>query len=405
MTIGDSQANNSGINFNDPYYLSNGDHPGMQFGNHVLTGSSYLNWSRAMKMALISTNKLQFVDGSLPMPSEGSADFQKWIRNDDMVMSWILNSMDKTLAESFMFVNTSYQLWAELAERFDHTTAPRLLFELHRSLTSIQQIDSSIAEYFGKLKDVWNQLQILEGYPDCSCGAMKTCSCGILKKFLEIDQRNKLMQLLCGLNKDYDQVITNLLSFPEWWDKDCGKNPRSGFRMAASADSSVGILGKGPKEVDNVDPVMASAVYNEVLKMMQKQNSTSMQEDNPLCASANYAGISSISNVDNVSKVFYQNNWIIDTGASDHMASNLALFASIKQLKNPIQVSLPNGTVTIVKHIGAIKLNPDVSLHNVFYIPQFKHNLLSVGKLLDYNNLLVVFEPNSCYFQDPTTKQ
>ncbi|KAL2939389.1 Retrovirus-related Pol polyprotein from transposon RE1 [Bienertia sinuspersici] len=87
------------------------------------------------------------------------------------------------------------------------------------------------------------------------------------------------------------------------------------------------------------------------------------------------------------------------------MASNLALVASIKQLKNPIQVSLPNGTVTIVKQLGAIKLNPDVSLHNVFYIPQFKHNLLFVGKLLDYNNLLAVFEPNSCYFQDPTTKQ
>ncbi|KAL2928946.1 Gag polyprotein [Bienertia sinuspersici] len=123
-----------------------------------------------------------------------------------------------------------------------------------------------------------------------------------------------MMQLLCGLNKDYDHVITNLLSadvlpsvhkayhtlqqkefkrqrsdvvceyckkkghvigqcfhlkgFPEWWDKDWGKNPRSGFRMAASADSSAEILGKGPQEADNVDPVMASAVYNEVLKMM-----------------------------------------------------------------------------------------------------------------------------------------
>lgn len=109
-----SALNSSRIDFNDPYYLSNFDYSGMQLGNRILMGPNFLNWCRTVKMTLIARNKLQFVDGSLPMPAESSLDFQKLIRNDCMVMSWILNSMDKTLAESFMFVNESHQLWKEL---------------------------------------------------------------------------------------------------------------------------------------------------------------------------------------------------------------------------------------------------------------------------------------------------
>lgn len=61
-------------------------------------------------MALIARNKLGFVDGSIPMPDVDSSDYQKWLRNDYMIMSWLLNSMDKVWAESFLFVNSSAQL-------------------------------------------------------------------------------------------------------------------------------------------------------------------------------------------------------------------------------------------------------------------------------------------------------
>ncbi|XP_021736561.1 uncharacterized protein LOC110703118 [Chenopodium quinoa] len=151
--MGDSRANstNSGMNFNDPYYLANGDHPGMQLGSHVLTGANFINWSRTVKMALIARNKLGFVDGSTPMPDSDSLDYQKWLRNDYMIMSWLLNSMDKNLSESFLFVNSSAQLWNELKEKFGHSNLPQL-FDFHRSLTYIQQNDASIAEYFGNLK-------------------------------------------------------------------------------------------------------------------------------------------------------------------------------------------------------------------------------------------------------------
>lgn len=82
-----------------------------------------------------------------------------------------------------MFVNESHLLWKELNERYGQTTAPRM-FELHKSLTSTQQNDDSIAEYYGKLKSAWDQLQLLEGFPECSCGVMNNCRCEFLRSFL-----------------------------------------------------------------------------------------------------------------------------------------------------------------------------------------------------------------------------
>lgn len=119
--------------------------------------------------------------------------------------------MEKSIAESFIFVDYSQQLWRELFERFGQTNVPQL-YALHRRLMTIEQNDDSVAEYFGKLKRVWDELHLLEGFPDCNCGALQRCSCGLLKKILEADQRMKLIQFLSGLNKSYDQVRVNILS-------------------------------------------------------------------------------------------------------------------------------------------------------------------------------------------------
>ncbi|KZV53534.1 hypothetical protein F511_42283 [Dorcoceras hygrometricum] len=45
-----------------PYYLQNGDHPGLLLVSNLLAGSNYNIWSRAMVVALTAKNKLGFVD-------------------------------------------------------------------------------------------------------------------------------------------------------------------------------------------------------------------------------------------------------------------------------------------------------------------------------------------------------
>ncbi|XP_074361981.1 uncharacterized protein LOC141702183 [Apium graveolens] len=162
-------------------------------------------------MALGAKNKLGFINGSLPKPTNESPDFKKWIHNDYMVMSWLTSSMDQVISNSFIFVTSSSKLWNDIGERFGKSNAP-LLYELHTSLSKIQQDNMTIAEYYGKLKNVWDKLNVLEGCLDCNCGAMSKCTCNLLKKAAEASETKKLIQLIYGLNKQYDSVKTNLLS-------------------------------------------------------------------------------------------------------------------------------------------------------------------------------------------------
>jgi hypothetical protein len=54
--------------FSSPFFLHNGDSPGVVMVSQTLIGGNYNTWSRSMRMALRAKNKLKFVDGTLTKP-------------------------------------------------------------------------------------------------------------------------------------------------------------------------------------------------------------------------------------------------------------------------------------------------------------------------------------------------
>ncbi|GJX70984.1 hypothetical protein Tco_0308155 [Tanacetum coccineum] len=71
-------------------------------------------------------------------------------------------------------------------------------------------------------------------------------------------------------------------------------------------------------------------------------------------------------------------DWVNDTGASDHMSPNLKLFISTKTLKQPIIVHLPDGSFKTVTIVGEVQLTPHLILKDVFYVPEFQLNFLQL---------------------------
>ncbi|KAK9724136.1 hypothetical protein RND81_05G050700 [Saponaria officinalis] len=69
-------------------------------------------------------------------------------------------------------------------------------------------------------------------------------------------------------------------------------------------------------------------------------------------------------------------DWVVDTGASDHMTSFFSQLHDVQTLTTPLLVALPEGTIKKVFQVGTVSLTPQIVLHNVLYIPDFKHNLL-----------------------------
>lgn len=96
------------------------------------------------------------------------------------------------------------------------------------------------------------------------------------------------------------------------------------------------------------------------------------------------------------------NEWIIDTGATNHMVSNINMLdkSTINKDNNPRKFYLPNGDISIVTHTGTSSISPRSILENVFLLPQFKYNLMSVSKATEKLHCIALFYLDFCIFQD-----
>ncbi|XP_009782926.1 uncharacterized protein [Nicotiana sylvestris] len=135
------------------YYFHPSDSPRMVLVNSVFIGKRYGVWRRAIIIALSAKNTLGFIDGTFSEPDATSTDFKQWNRCNDMVISWILNSLSKDIAESVLYSKTANEIWKELEVRFRQCNSAQL-YQLQKELSDIVQGTSDIAGYYTKLKRI-----------------------------------------------------------------------------------------------------------------------------------------------------------------------------------------------------------------------------------------------------------
>lgn len=193
-------SQNSNVSSDDPYFLHHSDNPDTLLVNQQLTGENYASWSRSMTIALSVKNKLDFVTGDLPQPPATDViRFKAWNRNNNIVISWILNSISKEISSSVIYLKTASAIWNELKERFQQSNGPRI-FQLKRDLMNTVQGQDSVSTYFTRLKVLWEELSNFDTH--CTCGL---CTCGGAK---EIEHT---MMFLMGLNDSYAQIRGQIL--------------------------------------------------------------------------------------------------------------------------------------------------------------------------------------------------
>ncbi|KAI3683196.1 hypothetical protein L1987_83696 [Smallanthus sonchifolius] len=98
--------------------------------------------------------------------------------------------------------------------------------------------------------------------------------------------------------------------------------------------------------------------------------------------------------------------WVVDSGANQHMVkSETSLINIVDVSEFNIKVKHPNGTSAIVTKIGNLKLSNEVALIDVFVVPDYCVNLISVYKLAKDSKMIVSFDEHNCYLQDSLTKK
>ncbi|XP_011081378.1 uncharacterized protein LOC105164425 [Sesamum indicum] len=161
--------------------------------------------------------------------------------------------------------------------------------------------------------------------------------------------------------------------------------------------------GTGEVSTSNSEPKAEVAdLVAELLKLMRSKEPPS----DPISNYANYvnyeeqfAGNASCSSALNLGE------WIIDTGATNHVCAHLSYFVSYSVPSHTQVIHLPDGTIKTVTYIGTVKITDTLVLSSVLYIPDFSVNLICVSQLCKNSSYSFSFTYSSCILQDQVSKE
>ncbi|XP_016475948.1 uncharacterized protein LOC107797562 [Nicotiana tabacum] len=140
------------IDPNCPFYMHPSDNPSAMLVTTPFNGIGYRSWRRSVLRALLVKNKLGFINGECKRPKSDSPSLRQWMRCDDMVTLWILNSLAKDIAESIKYANDAAELWTELEDRYDQTNGTKLN-QIQKEINDLSQGILDVTGYYTKMKN------------------------------------------------------------------------------------------------------------------------------------------------------------------------------------------------------------------------------------------------------------
>ena len=122
-----------------------------------------------MLHALRAKNKIGFIDGSIKPPSkkEKSGDYALWAQSNNMILSWISNSVESHLSKGVVHAQFAYKVWEEFKHQFSQQNTSTI-YQIQKQIASLSQGSMTISAYFTELKHLWTQLDAYEDPVTCN---------------------------------------------------------------------------------------------------------------------------------------------------------------------------------------------------------------------------------------------
>ncbi|XP_075084997.1 uncharacterized protein LOC142168238 [Nicotiana tabacum] len=338
--------------------------------------------------------------------------YLQWQRCNDLVVSWLTNSLTKKISRSVEYSELAKDIWNELEERYGKAGASISVNHLsvctcggnkkaeeeekvYQFLMGLNETYLQVRSNIIMLKPlpsmniVYNILLSDEKYRQVSSASHFSSSSASFNVGIFIQKSALILLIKPGhtIEKCY-----KLHDFPPNFKFSKTTGPR---KMAANTEvDKSGFLGsfggsddqpQSQSEQLSIVPGFTKEQYSQLMMLLQQSHLSSSSSTPNLLASANFAGeLMPESGLFRTCLLIKIENilWIIDSEASDHMTSDKSLLFNIQTLPIPYLVSLPNGYKIKITNIGSLTLSPDLILHNVLYVPSFHYNLISVYKLV-----------------------
>ncbi|GAV73767.1 UBN2_3 domain-containing protein [Cephalotus follicularis] len=100
-------------------------------------GTSYLSWSKACMLSVRATKLVGYLTGSTPRPTVGNDE--KWLCEDALVMSWLLNSLEPALSPQYMMMVSAKDIWDAIAQQFSQGNNYAQAYEITKQAREMRQ--------------------------------------------------------------------------------------------------------------------------------------------------------------------------------------------------------------------------------------------------------------------------
>ncbi|GAV64574.1 UBN2_3 domain-containing protein, partial [Cephalotus follicularis] len=133
-------------------------------------GTNYLPWSKACMLSVRATKLVGYLTGTTHRPR--TSNDEKWLCEDALVMSWLLNSIEPTLSP-------------------------------HKQVRELKQGELPLATYNSTLTHLWQQVD--------SCCTHKPSIAAELLTYQKDIEKESVYDFLGGLNPEYDPIRVQVL--------------------------------------------------------------------------------------------------------------------------------------------------------------------------------------------------
>lgn len=345
--------------------------------NSKLDGlSNWSIWKFQVKVILKALEVYGIVDGSVVKPEE-DADKEIWEKKDAKAQSVIVTRLSQKVMLQVMNCETSKDIWDKLHTIYEQTSEMSLHLLQQKFFSMQHNQNEDMATFIAKIEETVNQIRQLKG---------------------EVPEKMVLTKIITSLPDNYKHFVSA-------WESVTSENQKLSELVARLLIEEQRITNK--QEVTAL--VASQKVENRKCfkcnKVGHYKKDCRSNTNNKFCDNCKKKGhckkdcwfLNKKKNSEASSNAFTAksaafhghvviNDWIVDSGASEHMCYSKELFCKYEKLSQIKNIMIGDGTMIQGIGIGQIKLKAfngkcwvETTLNNVLHVPKMTANLFSVG--------------------------
>uniref|UniRef100_A0A803LMX4 Retroviral polymerase SH3-like domain-containing protein n=1 Tax=Chenopodium quinoa TaxID=63459 RepID=A0A803LMX4_CHEQI len=362
-----------------------------------------------MEISLGSKRKYGFVTGTVRRDLSDRVKQETWDTCNNTIIAWILGNVSDSIKKSVMFISNCSQIWKQLEQRYAIANGSRK-YQLNKEIYETKQSRKSVTDYYTQLKILWEELESMTSLPAITTTNEEISA--FITALSRHQDEHKLFQFLNGLDDDYSQQRSHLLMqtpLPSV-DSSCNtlhqeENQRVILKAVKEESEPLAMFSKGSEGFPPGHP--KSQRYfkgntsrggfiggyrggrnNRGGRTGRGGRTTANVQTETRSTNSSTSGLPfNAAQLEQLVKMWPSVGKSGETRV--HICRN-------EKCRNEAKINLPTGHTSGITHKGVVSLENGLKLKDVLYVPVFKHNLMSVQKLVQNEKCKVNFHASYC---------